>query len=549
MPSARMPVVSLILSAASSAAAYSSPRAATNSRAVSAHRAASRFAGSGSSSSGADRGGHRGQLIGVERHRPGGSGDRGNGEHLAGHRLRGRDRELGTDAEREHRIDGPGQRAVRVVDDRHRARAAVLQTPADGDDLGRRARLADGHHKEARVVRPRVVERVQARRGEPGRATGRQLGQVAAVDGRVVRRPAREEHHAGERVPQHTAHGGHLVVEALDEPLQGVGLLGHLGAHALAAHAATSSSASAMAPRSGPSWTNSAGTSSGANGALTLSRRSSAARTASGWLISPPPTAMRAGSSGSPCWPPGRPGRRASRRAAARARGSGCSNTLGGGHRRRQAAGSRARRSPARRRTPRAARGPPPRRCGRAVAQAVADLAGRAVRAVQHLAVDDDRRRDAGAEDQQDRRVRAAQAAPAQLGDGRRLHVCADRRPRRREALAQKRRQLQLLPAGHVRRERDTVLEDDAGAHRRHRDAAAASRSQRQPPSSSSARTNARSTAWMAPRRGVGVEPVGFEQVAVQGRRGERRSSCRRSRCRARSRARGSDGVAIRHER
>ena len=186
---------------------------------------------------------------------------------------------------------------------------------------------------------------------------------------------------------------------------------------------------------------------------------------------------------------------------SSRARGSGWSKTLGGRERLAEQLGRRARRWPGRPRTPRAARGPPPHRSSRRRrAGCSRSRPPRRWRRGCTLAARDDRRRDPGAEDQQDRRVGAAEAAPAQLGDGGGLHVGAHRRARAVEAVAQQRGQLELLPARHVGGERDTVLvarcrgsPRTTATHRPPRSAAVAA-------ISSSARATARSTACAAPR-------------------------------------------------
>ena len=84
------------------------------------------------------------------------------------------------------------QRAVGVVGDGERARPGRGQALDHRGDLGRAPRLADRHHEEAAVVDRRLVERVQAGRGERDRAAGRRFQQVAAVDRGVVGGAARD---------------------------------------------------------------------------------------------------------------------------------------------------------------------------------------------------------------------------------------------------------------------------------------------------------------------------------------------------------------------
>jgi hypothetical protein len=154
-------------------------------------------------------------------------------------------------------------------------------------------------------------------------------------------------------------------------------------------------------------------------------------------------------------------------------------------------------------------------------AQAVADLAGRAVRAVQDLAAHDYGRCEARAQDQQDGRIGSAQAPPAELGRRGRLHVRAHRCGRGLEALAQERRELQLLPARHVRRQGHAVLVDDPGTHRRHRQAAPAAVASGGGAKLVGARESALDR-LDGPATGLGFEAIRLHEATVEGRRRER---------------------------
>jgi hypothetical protein len=114
----------------------------------------------------------------------------------------------------------------------------------------------------------------------------------------------------------------------------------------------------------------------------------------------------------------------------------------------------------------------------------------------------------------------AAQAAPAELGDGGGLDVVPNGRARRAEALAQEGRQLELLPARHVRSQLDAVLVEDAGAHRRHRHAAAATVARGGLEQLLGARGGAIDGLDGAGAR-VGLEPVGLHHAALESGRGE----------------------------
>ena len=276
-----------------------------------------------------------------------------------------------------------------------------------------------------------------------------------------------------------------------------------------------------MAPRSGPSWMNWAGTSSGANGAPRRSLRSSADEDHVG-------LAHQAAADGdADRVDDDRHVRDLDRQLVerglqqlARSRVRVLEDLGGGDGRPEQLARPFADGAPSRELLE---RGAAVRRAAALAhaAEAVADLARRAVRAVKDLAAHDDGRGQAGAQDQQDCRIGAAQAAPAQLGGGRRLHVRADRGGRRLEALAQERRQLQLLPARHVRRQGHAVLVDDPGAHRRHGQAAPAA----VPGGGGEKLVGARQRALDrldGAATGLGFEAVGLHEATVEGRRRER---------------------------
>jgi hypothetical protein len=139
---------------------------------------------------------------------------------------------------------------------------------------------------------------------------------------------------------------------------------------------------------------------------------------------------------------------------------------------------------------------------------------------VDDAAARDDRGGDPRPEHEQDGRVGAAQAAPAQLGHGGGLHVGPDRRAGAVEALAEQRRQLELLPSGHVGGERHTILVHDARAHRGDRHAPASLAPRRCGHQLIGARDGAIHGLRRSAAR-VRVEPVGLEQPAVEGRGGE----------------------------
>ena len=112
---------------------------------------------------------------------------------LSGEGLGGRHGALLPGPEGERPVGRVGQRAVRVVRDGERAGAGAAVGVEDRGDLRRPAGLADPDGEPAGEARLDAVQRLKARRGQRDRPSGGGLQQVAAEDGRVIGRPARDD--------------------------------------------------------------------------------------------------------------------------------------------------------------------------------------------------------------------------------------------------------------------------------------------------------------------------------------------------------------------
>ena len=180
--------------------------------------------------------GQLGRLLARERGRPERGGDERERHHRRRHGLRRRHGALLAGLERERRLRRARERARSVVRDREARGALGLHPLERAQDLGRPPRLAHRDREEAAVVDIGAVERVQARRGHRHRPPAHQLEQVAPVRAGGVRRPARDDDRADELRPGERADLGDRAVPPRDERREAVGLLGHLGRHALARH-------------------------------------------------------------------------------------------------------------------------------------------------------------------------------------------------------------------------------------------------------------------------------------------------------------------------
>ena len=462
MPSARMPVVSLIFSAASSAAATSRPRAATNSR-----------------SAGQPTRRERGGRLRVRRAR--------RDARRAARRARRASNGTGPSAAATAATasnwpvtvlvagtarSGPAPSAITTsaaLAERAVASLtiATVRAPASPQplahrhDLRRLARLAERDDQQAAVVERarRTACAGSARRAPPGGPRPARPGSGRRRRrGRTSRARGRPRRRAGPAARPRTVAACSSKRSASARSDRAARPSRRISRRSSRSSARpTASSASAMAPRSGAvvheRGRHDLGRERGGRGAAAARARPGSCPAV---LISPPPTAIRAGSSAiarfATCM--------ASSSSVvieqlAGARVADASKTSAARERRRRAA--RSPRSPIARPPTNSSSGAwPVRGAGRLAraAQAVADLAGRAVGAVEHAAADDDRRpRSPVPEAEQEpgsaprRRPSASSASAAALTS---LPTAERRRSKR---VAQQRRQRSSSQPGHVGRE------------------------------------------------------------------------------------------------